>query len=137
MPRNGASHRSRSRSSSPTSRRSSFERAGPYYHSIGQHATAPVVPRAFTSLDIIVLVAYLTGIAVLGAVLSGRQHGARDYFLAGRNIPWWAICFSVVATETSALTFISIPATAYQNDLWFLQLACGYLIGRVIIAWVL
>jgi SSS family solute:Na+ symporter len=95
------------------------------------------VLREFTSLDIIVLVGYLLGIAALGAVLSGRQRGARDYFLADRSIPWWAICFSVVATETSALTFISIPATAYQTDLWFLQLASGYLIGRIVIAWLL
>src|SRR5690606_34417818 len=72
-----------------------------------------------------------------GALLGRQQHGARDYFLGGRAIPWWAICFSVVATETSALTFISIPATAYTSDFWFLQLAFGYLIGRIVIAWVL
>ena len=93
--------------------------------------------REFTSLDILVLLAYLIGIAVLGAGFGGRQRSARDYFLAGRSVPWWAICFSVVATETSALTFISIPATAYQTDLWFLQLAGGYLIGRIVIAWLL
>jgi SSS family transporter len=91
----------------------------------------------FTSLDIVVLIAYVTGILVLGTGLSGRQRGARDYFLAGRSVPWWAICLSVVATETSALTFISVPATAYQTDLWFVQLAGGYLIGRVVIAWLL
>jgi solute:Na+ symporter, SSS family len=95
------------------------------------------VLAGFTSLDLIVLVAYVIGILILGAGLGGRQRGARDYFLAGRNLPWWAICFSIVATETSALTFISIPATAYQTDLWFLQLAAGYLIGRLVIAWVL
>ncbi|HEX6558955.1 MAG TPA: sodium:solute symporter, partial [Longimicrobiales bacterium] len=62
---------------------------------------------------------------------------ARDYFLADRSIPWWAVCFSVVATETSALTFISVPATAYNSDLWMVQLTIGYLIGRIMIAAVL
>jgi solute:Na+ symporter, SSS family len=95
------------------------------------------VHAAFTTLDIVVLIAYVAGVTALGLWLGGRQRGASDYFLAGRDIPWWAICFSIVATETSALTFISIPATSYQTDFWFLQLAAGYLIGRIVIAWVL
>jgi solute:Na+ symporter, SSS family len=95
------------------------------------------VHPAFTGLDVAVLVAYVVGVTAFGTWLGGRQRGASDYFLAGRSIPWWAICFSVVATETSALTFISIPATAYQTDFWFLQLVLGYIIGRVVIAWVL
>jgi solute:Na+ symporter, SSS family len=92
---------------------------------------------SFTVLDAVVLVAYVTGVTALGLWLGGRQRSARDYFLAGRDVPWWAVCFSIVATETSALTFISIPATSYQTDYWFLQLAGGYLIGRVVIAWLL
>lgn len=92
---------------------------------------------AFTGLDIVVLIAYIVGVTAFGTWLGGSQRGARDYFLAGRELPWWAICFSVVATETSALTFISIPATAYTSDFWFLQLAAGYLIGRIAIAWLL
>lgn len=89
---------------------------------------------AFTALDVVVLVAYTLGVIGLGVWLGGRQRGARDYFLAGKQLPWWAICFSIVATETSALTFISVPATAYTSDLWFLQLAVGYLLGRMAIA---
>jgi solute:Na+ symporter, SSS family len=92
---------------------------------------------AFTGLDILVLILYVVGVTALGTWLGGRQRGASDYFLAGRDIPWWAVCFSIVATETSALTFISIPATSYQTDFWFLQLAAGYLVGRIVIAWVL
>jgi solute:Na+ symporter, SSS family len=95
------------------------------------------VHHAFTGLDVAVLVAYVAGVTALGLWLGGRQRGARDYFLAGRDVPWWAICFSIVATETSALTFISIPATSYQTDFWFLQLAAGYLVGRSVIAWLL
>ncbi len=92
---------------------------------------------AFTTLDAVVLVAYVTGIVALGAILGGRQRTARDYFLGGRGLPWWAICFSVVATETSALTVISLPATAYSSDFWFLQLALGYIAGRIAVAAVL
>lgn len=89
---------------------------------------------AFGTIDIIVLVAYLAFVVGLGASFAGGQRTARDYFLGGRGLPWWAICFSVVATETSALTFISLPATAYQTDFWFLQLAFGYLFGRAAVA---
>lgn len=91
----------------------------------------------FRLVDVVVLVIYLVGVTAFGTWLGGRQKDARDYFLADRGIPWWAVCFSVVATETSALTFISVPATAYQSDLWMLQLTFGYLLGRIVIAAVL
>ncbi|HEX7089601.1 MAG TPA: sodium:solute symporter [Longimicrobiales bacterium] len=91
----------------------------------------------FTALDGVVVIAYIVGVTALGTWLGRRQKDARDYFLGDRSIPWWAVCFSVVATETSALTFISVPATAYQSDLWMLQLTVGYLIGRIGIAAVL
>jgi solute:Na+ symporter, SSS family len=90
-----------------------------------------------TALDLLVLVTYIVGVTAFGTWLGTRQKDARDYFLADRGIPWWAVCFSVVATETSALTFISVPATAYQTDLWMLQLATGYLLGRVAVATIL
>jgi solute:Na+ symporter, SSS family len=92
---------------------------------------------SFGTLDIIVLVAYIAGVTAFGTWLGTRQKDARDYFLADRSIPWWAVCFSVVATETSALTFISVPATAYNTDLWMLQLTFGYFIGRCLVAAVL
>jgi solute:Na+ symporter, SSS family len=93
--------------------------------------------RGFTRLDAGVLVAYFLGVSALGVWLGRRQHDARDYFLADRAVPWWAICFSVVATETSALTVISVPATAYASDMWMLQLTLGYLVGRIVVAAVL
>src|SRR5918992_401426 len=92
---------------------------------------------SFTLLDAAVLLVYLIGTTALGMWLGRHQKDARDYFVADRAIPWWAILFSVVATETSALTFISIPGLAYLTDLSFLQIALGYLIGRVIIAFTL
>ncbi len=88
----------------------------------------------FGWIDLAVLVAYLVGVTLLGLRLGRRQENASDYFVASRRIPWWAVMFSVVATETSALTFISIPGLAYIGDLGFLQIAAGYILGRIVVA---
>lgn len=88
----------------------------------------------FTLIDGLVIVLYLVAVAVFGIWSAGTQKSATDYFLGGREMPWWAILFSVVATETSTLTFISIPAVAYGGNLMFLQLTFGYIIGRIIVA---
>ena len=96
-----------------------------------------MTPHAFTLLDAIVLLTYLVGTTLLGIWLGGKQRSARDYFVAEGTIPWWAILFSVVATETSALTFISIPGVAYLGNLGFLQVAAGYIVGRCVIAYTL
>ena len=92
---------------------------------------------AFTSLDWLILLTYLVITTALGVWLGRDQKDSRDYFVASRRIPWWAILFSVVATETSALTFISIPGLAYVGDLGFLQIAAGYIAGRIVIAYTL
>lgn len=92
---------------------------------------------SFTLLDIAVLVLYMGGTTALGVWLGRGQKSARDYFVASRAIPWWAILFSVVATETSALTFISIPGLAYLGDFSFLQVVFGYIVGRIVVAYVL
>jgi len=91
----------------------------------------------FTLLDGIIVVLYLIGTTMLGVWLGRGQQSARDYFVAGDRIPWWAVLFSVVATETSALTFISIPGLAYIGNLGFLQVAMGYVVGRIIVSFVL
>src|SRR5207245_9377333 len=85
-------------------------------------------------LDVAVIAAYCAAVVVFGLVLSGRQRDASDYFLGHRGLPWWAIMLSIVATETSALTVISIPGIASRRDLTFLQLALGYLVGRIGVA---
>ena len=82
-------------------------------------------------LDVAVIAAYCLAVIVFGLVLSGRQRDASDYFLGHRGLPWWALMLSIVATETSALTVISIPGIAARGDLTFLQLAFGYLAGRI------
>ncbi len=91
----------------------------------------------FSYLDIIIIIVYLLGVAAFGILKGGKQKTAKDYFLSEKAIPWWAVCFAVVATETSALTFISIPGMAYIGNLNFLQLAIGYIIGRIIVSYFL
>src|SRR5512142_466133 len=85
-------------------------------------------------LDWILIAAYLVGITLFGLRFRKRQRSLKDYFLADRNIPWWAISLSIVAAETSTLTIISIPGLAYATNFGFLQVVCGYVIGRIIIS---
>src|SRR5882672_2869202 len=87
-----------------------------------------------TWADYLVIGGYLLAITAFGSYFARFQHTTRDYFLTGRSVPWWAICFTIVATETSTLTFISVPATAYGSNMTFLQLVFGYVIGRVIVS---
>ncbi len=91
----------------------------------------------FTALDFFVIVIYLAGTTALGLYIGRRQRSANDYFIAERSIPWWAVMFSVVASETSALTFISIPGLSYIGNLGFLQVVAGYILGRIVVANVL
>jgi SSS family transporter len=84
-------------------------------------------------VDLAIVIAYLLGVTALGMKFRRGQKDASDYFLGGRTAPWWALAFSIVATETSTLTIIGTPAIAYGGNLMFLQLVLGYLLGRVLI----
>jgi len=88
-------------------------------------------------LDFAIIGIYLAGVTLFGLRFRKRQKSLRDYFLADRNIPWWAIALSIVAAETSTLTIISIPGLAYDTNFNFLQVVLGYVVGRVIISFVL
>jgi len=88
-------------------------------------------------IDLLIIALYLAGITLFGLRFRKRQRTMRDYFLADRNIPWWAISLSIVAAETSTLTIISIPGLAYDSNLTFLQWVMGYVTGRVVISFVL
>ena len=88
-------------------------------------------------VDWIVAAAYVAGVVAAGLWLGRRQTGASDYFLGRHRLPWWAILLSIVAAETSAITVISVPGIGYTGDLTFLQLAFGYLVGRIGVAWLL
>ncbi len=92
---------------------------------------------SFGGTDLTVLILYMVGVTAWGAWLGRANRGGSDYFLGSRNLPWWAVMLSVVATETSTLTFLSIPGIAYLGTLAFLQLALGYLAGRIVVARIL
>jgi solute:Na+ symporter, SSS family len=86
------------------------------------------------TLDFAVIIAYLIGVAVMGIALRGRQEGVGDYFLGNRRIAWPLILLSIVATETSTVTVLSVPGKGYAGDMTFLQLPIGYIVGRIGIA---
>ncbi|HEV8610757.1 MAG TPA: sodium transporter, partial [Thermoanaerobaculia bacterium] len=87
-------------------------------------------------LDLAIVFGYLAGVVAAGAFFARRQKTTAQYFLGGRRVPWWAISASIVATETSTITFISVPGLIYRpgGDFGFLQLVFGYLLGRVVIS---
>lgn len=89
---------------------------------------------ALTAADYLVVCAYLLGITLFGSWLARFQKTTTDYFLTGRSVPWWAICFTIVATETSTLSFIGVPAASYAGNMTFLQVAMGYILGRLLVS---
>jgi SSS family transporter len=87
----------------------------------------------FSLIDSLIVVVYLIGSVVYGIYIAGKQKNTDDYFLGGKKLSWWAVGFSIVASETSTLTFISIPGLAYKSNFFFLQLVFGYFIGRMLV----
>lgn len=85
-------------------------------------------------LDYAVIAGYVLALTAFGTYFARFQRSSKDYFLTGHSVPWWAICFTIVATETSTITFIGVPAAAYTGNMAFLQLPIGYVIGRVIVS---
>lgn len=81
-------------------------------------------------LDLAVLLAYVVGVVAFGAWVGRGPRDSADYMLGGRDLPWWVILCSIVATETSTVTFLSIPGFAFERDLTWLQVAIGIAIGR-------
>ena len=86
-------------------------------------------------LDLLIIAAYLVAITWFGARFrSASQRSLRDYFLGGRQAPWWAIALSIVSAETSTLTVIGTPAISFGGSFAFLQMVLGYLFGRIVIS---
>jgi solute:Na+ symporter, SSS family len=95
-------------------------------------------PFPLSPLDLWIIAGYFALTLGVGLWATRHQTTAGDYFLGARDLPAWAVLLSIVATETSALTVISIPGIAARGDLTFLQLAVGYIVGRVLVAvWLL
>jgi SSS family transporter len=95
---------------------------------------------SFHAADWAVLGAYLAGTSWLAEKLAGRRQTVRDFFLGGRRLPWWAVCGSIVASEISGVTFVSVPAMIFaaDGDFRYLLFAVGSIAARVAIGfWVL
>jgi SSS family transporter len=88
-----------------------------------------------STLDVMVVLAYLVAAVAIGLSVGRGNHDLDDYLLGGRNIPWWALLLSIVAAETSSVTFLSVPGLSYKEggDIRFLQLALGYIVGRCLV----
>ena len=84
---------------------------------------------ALSALDWTVVGAYLLGVAWVGFIVGRRQESTKDYFLGGRSLPWWAATLSIIATETSAVTFIGFPRAAYAGNWSIAQLFIGFVLG--------
>ncbi len=88
-------------------------------------------------VDLAILAAYLAGVVALGLWVGRGTRDFADYIVGGRSRPWWLILFSIVATETSTVTFLSIPGFAFSRDVTWLQIAAGFVIGRFVVAFLL
>jgi solute:Na+ symporter, SSS family len=88
------------------------------------------------AIDLVIIFGYLIGIVLFGTWFARKQETTSDYFLGDRSVPWWAVAASIVATETSTITFISVPGIAFARggNFQFLQLVFGYLLGRIVIS---
>ena len=90
----------------------------------------------FSAIDWTIVGLYIAITTWIGHRLKGRQESTRDFFLGGRNIPWYAVSASIIATTISAVTFIGVPAIAFAagGNFTYLQLALGGIIARLLIA---
>lgn len=89
------------------------------------------------AIDLCILLAYMAGMVALGSWLGRGARDVSEYAVGSRDLPWWLILFSIIATETSSVTFLSIPGFAYERDLTWLQIAVGFCIGRFVVAFLL
>ena len=91
------------------------------------------MPARLHAFDLTLIALYLVGITIFGLRFRKADSSLSTYFLAGRNVPWWAIALSIVSAETSTLTIISVPGIAFGGNFTFLQLVFGYMVGRIVI----
>ena len=88
-------------------------------------------------MDLIIIGLFLVAFISIGFYFSNTNTSSSEYFRGDGSIPWWVAMFSIVATETSVLTFAGIPGIAYKSGWWFIQLAIGYIIGRTLVSFYL
>src|ERR687890_59129 len=87
-----------------------------------------------SAIDLALLLAYLAGTVALGLWMGRGNRDMASYVVGSRDVPWWLLLASIVATETSTVTFLSIPGFAWSRDLTWLQIALGFLAGRFVVS---
>jgi solute:Na+ symporter, SSS family len=94
---------------------------------------------AIHPIDVAIVVAYILTVLALGLWVGRGQTSTLEYFLGDRSLPTWALLLSIVATETSAVTFLSVPGFTFAEggDMRFLQISFGYIVGRLLVIWLL
>jgi SSS family transporter len=88
-------------------------------------------------IDLAIVIVYLAGTVLFGLWMGRSQRGIADYLLGDRSLPAWLVLLSIVATETSTATFLSVPGLSYSGNMTFLQLSFGYILGRYAVVWLL
>jgi SSS family transporter len=91
-----------------------------------------------SNLDLAIVAVYIMAMTLFGVWFTKKQKDLLTYFVGGRDFGWFMVLMSIVATETSAVTFLSVPGTAYNpagGNMTFIQLSFGYIIGRCLVAW--
>lgn len=89
----------------------------------------------FSGLDLVIVLIYLLFILLIGIFSKSREKSVDSYFLGNKSIPWFYIMLSIVATETSSLTFLGVPGISYKSNFNFLQIALGFIIGRIFVSY--
>jgi len=92
-----------------------------------------------SAVDAAIVIFYMLAVLMFGIWIGRNRKTSSDYFLGDRSLPWGAVLLSIVATETSTVTFLSIPglAAAAGGNLTFLQITIGYIVGRLAVIFIL
>ena len=89
-------------------------------------------------LDHAMIVLYFAALVAMGMYFSRREKSTDDFFVGGRRIPWWAAGISIFGTLLSAITFLTVPATAFaQNWMYFMGNVAGVAVAPVVVCFYL
>ena len=112
-----------------------YEKLTPHFASL----SGEVASSNFSVLNWVILLVFLIGTTVLGERLKGKGEGLDSFFRGGKNLPWWAVTLSLIATKTSVATFIAVPAFVFSinGNLTYLQMTIGFGLGNLLMVFVL
>ncbi|PJZ68582.1 sodium:solute symporter [Leptospira perolatii] len=87
--------------------------------------------------DALILFFYFSLVLYSGWKSGKSDSDSSEFFLAGKTLSWIPLSLSIVATETSALTFLTVPGMSFSGNFTFLQVVFGYIVGRTIVSFFL